>query len=77
MWVPFWLKFGTKMVPKMDPQSQFLKIILKKLVHKISTLGLRSHFRVSWATSGPQNVHMYLPDDILNGFGVVLGPMLV
>ena len=48
----FWLKFGARKVPKMCPKSQFLKSIFTKLVYKISTLGLRGHFGVSWATSG-------------------------
>ena len=73
----FWFKFGPKKVPKMDPKSQFLKIILTKLVHKISTLGLRGHFGVSWATSGPQNVHLCRLGVVLVGLGDDFGSMLV
>ena len=72
-----WLKIGAKKVPKMDPKSQFLKIILTTLVHKISTLGLRSHFGVSWATSGPQNVHLCRLGVVLVGFGIDFESILV
>ena len=48
----FWLTFGAKKVPKMDPKSQLLKIIFTFWVHKMSTLGLMGHFRASCATSG-------------------------
>ena len=43
----FWLKFGAKKVPKMDPQSQLLKIIFKCWV----TGG------AWWGTLGPHGAH--------------------
>ena len=65
----FWLKIGAKKVPKMSPKIQILKIIFTKLVHKISTLGLRGHFATSCATSG----HV---GSIWGPFWVDLGSML-